>query len=580
MRRLGLISAFVVSQGAVLLLLVGPLWGAAWLSGFRLYFANDQMSYAGIAVNVAHGHSPLTEPFTLTGASYYPSAWYTLLGIFSRLTHLPPWTSWQVCGLAVVSVTVALLGVLGWRMSRYWWAPALPGIALGTGCLAHFTSGYWYASLNSHAVLWGPFATFFTLNAEVIGMCACALVLAGLGWASTAYPNMTTTRTRWILLLSGVGAGAISSVQTYSFFTVTTLIAVWAAIYGITQAKSKARLTITLLLLAGVLLVGPIVGSNVSQIAVFAMLLLACLPGALWTIRKHWWAARWFGLAYALAASFQIVRTLDGLLHHDPFLLYRQASTQGLGVSIWSGLLAGSPVIVLAIATLLGLVRRGDTALASLVSAALVSWVILSQNDHWGFSQEPYRLWIEGLIQAAFLTAVVLPRALRARGRVPRSWLTPAVALAGAALVIASWADIPGFAAYASQQGVVDTQASRSLALARAADPVSAPGLLAAGACIDPRELKLVSGGQVAFENLGLAWAADHIAIEKLAAEHDAGVLTAATLRAAGVRYLLTDSACAEPHFAARDHVVPDVVVAYRTGTRSGVITRWSITPQ
>src|SRR5665647_854922 len=43
---------------------------------FKLFFEGDQLSYLAIAINVAHGHSGSTEPFTETGVTYYPRLYY------------------------------------------------------------------------------------------------------------------------------------------------------------------------------------------------------------------------------------------------------------------------------------------------------------------------------------------------------------------------------------------------------------------------------------------------------------------------------------------------------------------------
>ena len=64
-------------------IVMGPIMGSDPWTGFRLYFANDQLSYARIATNVANGGPWFSEPFTHTGTSYYPSLWYFTIGLFS-----------------------------------------------------------------------------------------------------------------------------------------------------------------------------------------------------------------------------------------------------------------------------------------------------------------------------------------------------------------------------------------------------------------------------------------------------------------------------------------------------------------
>ena len=92
-------NALIVST-----LLIGPLLGARWWSGFRGYFSYDQLSYAAIASNVSVGASGFVEPFTLTGTSYYPSLWYQWIGLSSRVSGLPVYLLWTILGLSLIHI--------------------------------------------------------------------------------------------------------------------------------------------------------------------------------------------------------------------------------------------------------------------------------------------------------------------------------------------------------------------------------------------------------------------------------------------------------------------------------------------
>ena len=133
------VVAFAASQLSVLFLLLAPLANSPWASGFRNYFSIDQFSYASIATNLANGHFALVEPFTRTGSSYYPSLWYQFLGAFSWLTHVPVYLAWTLLGLGVVCLVVLVAGWVAWRLSGYWWAPIMPGLALAVGTFSTFT---------------------------------------------------------------------------------------------------------------------------------------------------------------------------------------------------------------------------------------------------------------------------------------------------------------------------------------------------------------------------------------------------------------------------------------------------------
>ena len=109
MRRVGIAAAYVAAQVMTLAVVIGPVAGQGWFHGFRNYFSNDQLSYAAIATNVANGHLALVEPFTRTGSLFYPSLWYQVLGLFSRVTGIPVEATWQLFGSLVVCVLIAFL---------------------------------------------------------------------------------------------------------------------------------------------------------------------------------------------------------------------------------------------------------------------------------------------------------------------------------------------------------------------------------------------------------------------------------------------------------------------------------------
>ena len=107
-------------------IVMGPIMGSDPWTGFRLYFANDQLSYARIATNVANGGPWFSEPFTHTGTSYYPSLWYFTIGLFSAATGLSVPTGWTVLGVGLVSVTIALFAITAWKLSGRWWVTIIP----------------------------------------------------------------------------------------------------------------------------------------------------------------------------------------------------------------------------------------------------------------------------------------------------------------------------------------------------------------------------------------------------------------------------------------------------------------------
>jgi hypothetical protein len=65
------------------------------------------------------------------------------------------------------------------------------------------------------------------------------------------------------------------------------------------------------------------------------------------------------------------------------------------------------------------------------------------------------------------------------------------------------------------------------------------------GPCLDPQETKIVTRKQIAFYNLGIAWPENKAAIDAVVDAQRNGVFAPDAMRAADVRYLVTDSACA-----------------------------------
>jgi len=578
MRRVGLLLSFISAQLLTLIAVVSPVANEGWLSGFRNYFSNDQLSYAAIATNVSHGHFAFVEPFTQTNSLYYPSLWYQVLGLFSHVTGIPVYTAWNVLGTLAVCTLIAGLGVIALLLSRKAWAPLMPALALFVGTFATLTSGNWYASLEHHAVLWGAFGTFFALNAEAIGLCLNGLAIGLLAYAG--FRRHRSSRSR-ILLLAASGAliGVTANIQTYTFFSGVSLVAAWACAYSLITVRSRALGITTLALLILMFAFGTPIADRVGHIPAFGLLLIVFAPGVFLLVKRHLKEAASFLLPLVILASPQVLRTALGLAGEDPFLTYRQGSSENLGVPLLHGLLAGLPVLLVAATCVFAFVVAKRPWLAASILGSVFTWVTLSLNDVWGFIQEPYRLWIQGLILTGLLAFTLLPRAIadglgahRARGQ----FLT-LITIAGIAVVI-SLLDFPGFWRFANEQGVTSAEDSRSQAIGQAA--TTSGTLVAAGPCIDSKFVKLVSDSRVAFENKGLAWAENRNAIQALIQAHNSDQIAASILKEAKVGALLTDSACdVTLKFSPTDNIVPDQLFDYETDEGSFTITRWRVAP-
>jgi hypothetical protein len=509
---------------------------------FRGYFPNDQLSYAGIAASAKAGNFGLVEPFTQTGVSFYPSWWYKIIGQFADWTGLEIPAAWSFLGLIVILGSVAFIGIAAFRVTGRAWAPLVIGILLWIGPLSAVLFDNWFVDLDSHAVLWGPYGALYALNAEAVGLSVGSAALA-LGYWTLKRPEWSQRRRVVLLGLSGIGIGITANLQTYSFLTLTTVMFWSLAVAGLLRAKSRKLLVLTISLFVVTLIVGSLSREAIGALPVFALMLIAALPG-LWCFAQRRVLLIAAGLFFfALGAAPQFLSMLSGTFARDPFLTFRVDQSGDLGVPLWAFVLLGSPILVTwAVILWVQVKRKGNSEIALLVGWFL-AFVLLSFNGSWGFGQEPYRFWINSVIVFVVVATLTLPVGLIPALRTNiRLQILAAVA---AVLVGASLWNVGGFREYVGQQGNIDFSSPRFTALAEliSAEPL-ASGLLTAEPCLDPRDLKVVTGAPIAFYNLGLAWPENKNEIDALIEANNAGLLDVELMRAAGVSYLITDTGC------------------------------------
>ena len=251
-----------------------------------------------------------------------------------------------------------------------------------------------------------------------------------------------------------------------------------------------------------------------------------------------------------------------------------------------TALIAALPIVLIGLACALSLHRKrgepdGNTPVRALLAALAVGALVMTVNDRWGFNQEPYRFWIQYLIVSALALAMVIPRALNAAHRLPRGRRSMAATVAIAALIVWSLAliDVRGFWAFASEQGLVPLQDARSDAIQSLT--AGRDGLLAAAPCIDPQVLKLLSGSPVAYYNKGLAWPANPEAIDTLMDPSRRNIADPQALRAAGVDFVVSDSACSSQWvFTPRDQIVNIAQTPYEGPNGTGTLSLWQVLPE
>lgn len=530
---------------------------AGWsISAFRDFYSFDQLSYLAIAANAAQGEFGAVEPFTETGSIFYPRAYYLAIGAVAHVLGIPAPAAWALLGLAMQVLLVATLGVLCAVLARNPWAALTAPLPFFLGTFSLLTSDHWFTQLDSHAVLWGPFAVLFPLNAEAAGLCVGTIAL---GLLLLSAVRLTGRRRVLAVAAAGLLVGLLANLQTYSFFATLYVVAYAIALAAIATSARRVLLgALTAVALAAALVVGPLVSAGGSGLAVMALGLLPSLIGLIVAARRHPLVATVAVAGTAVAASPSVLATALGLLGGDDFLRYRVASSLDLGVPPVAGLIAAAPMLVLMAVVVSAAVAARMPFLAGAPVGLVLAGGLLASNDRWGANQEPYRLWIDcvffAAVSAPLLLAVVLPaahRRLADDGRLARLTATRGRRTASAVVVIALLA-VPALAAadwvrfqreISAQLGFVAFGGERDAAIARAALAADG-GLVLTDPCVDPVHLKIASGAPVVYMNRGMAWPADYDAVDALLVARASGNLAVAAAHEAGVAWVVTDPSC------------------------------------
>jgi hypothetical protein len=585
------------------------------LSRFRDYFVHDQLGYLAIVKNFSEGEFAAVEPDTETGAISYPRMYYEAIGLVARATGWDPIVAWNICGLAVQLVLVALLAVILIGLSRRWWVGLVAPLPFMLGTFSTYTVADWYTPLESHALIWGPFALLHTLNGETVSLsiaAICLLVLALL-WLR---PARTGTRVLLTTLICLV-LGGLANVQTYSFIAAIYLLAFGLATWVILRGRHIVLAELSAALIPVVFWLGPTVAEEGGQLPTLVFGLLPAVPGMIALIvRSRGWVLL-YCVAVVGGAAPQVVGTINGIVTGDPFLAYRVASNSKLGVPLDVGMISGLALIVpLAVILIAAILRRRPVWGAYAIGAA-VAWVLLGTNDVWGANAEPYRLYMDvffllaatiapvlvmvfsGLwsartvaadekvaadgapapLQAGRHAAVRRPR--RGRGAGSRWIVVVAVPLVVgvAAVSLTDWwtfyqSDV------ATALMTTDTpkdQAATKLALQSAEEHPDA--LIMVDFCVDPRVLKVTSGVPIAYYHLGMAWPTEYDAVATIVSSRLGGNLDRDAAIEANATQVITDSECGDfwnDRYAADLEEQASLPYTDADGT-SGTITLWGL---
>ncbi len=510
------------------------------------YYLTDQFAYLSIARNVSLGMPTFVEPFTTTGSSIYPSAYYWLLGRFADVASTTVFGVWNLVGMVV---TLGLLATAtGWAVwarptSRAW---VLAPATLMFGTLEYYTSdGRWSAPYGDHAVLWAPYGSLFSAGAEGFGLLALGLSLLALGGM------LTGSGRRRLLLAAAAGAllGLTLLAHTYvSMFSAMAVI-LTVVVHEALRRPSRRSLAALLLAMTAVLVV---CGATGGSGAVTRLALVLATPLVWLAARRDW--RREFGApalvfsgAALVVASPLLVRIASQVADKDSFFYLRQqwAETRQLALPPGQVLLQFLPLWLLAAGAIVWLVRRPrtphDTAWLSVLVALVLATALLTFNDPWGFHTEPYRF----LPYGTFLIAVVAMPWLWSALAEGRAIVTVARA-SGAAVVVALALTIPTTVAFVhdTRHLVFAFPSAERDAYRQIADATN-PDLAVFDRCFRPDLVKIGGGGSVVYQNVGMA-IPDHF-------KEVSAILTAVGqkrmpdeehLRTVGVRWFVSSNHC------------------------------------
>jgi hypothetical protein len=593
--RLGAGAAVVAAAGIFLATQAGmylqtPGWS---LTRFRAYYEHDQLGYLAIVTNWSQGQFQAFEPDTETGTNTYPRLYYEVVGFLARVLGLQPVVAWNVFGLLAQLALVAGLALLLIAFSRRWWTGLLAPLPFLVGTFAFVYGPDWFTTLDSHAVIWGPFGILHSLNGEAVSLSIACLALFGLGWL---WLSPHSPRSRMIVTLGlSLIIGLLGNVQTYSFIATVYLLMAILAVLALVSGRHVLLAVASVALIPAVFLAGPAVSAVAGQLPTLVFGLLPTLPGIVVLVLRTRGALAMYLTAAVAGASPQVISTVTGLVNGDPFLLYRVASNSQLGVPATVGLVSGIAVIVPLGFILVAAVIRRRAFWAAYALGGATAWLLLATNDRWGANAEPYRLWMDSffLIAATLLPMLVLvvrdlwgssapvPAGLDLPGRraVPR-WLVVAGVGVVAAIAAVSLTDWNRFfnADIVRALMVTDSDRDRVAAALAAESSAANPGtLLLVGPCLDPRVIKITSGVPVAYFHLGMAWPREYEAVRTIIGNSQ--VIDVDSARRANATQVLTDSRCpTDWGLAYADTLIPEQSRSYTADDGGpGALTLWSI---
>lgn len=503
------------------------------------WYLSDQLTYMSIARNVQEGRSAYLEPLTATNWSIYPSAYYWLLGLFARATGTNPIFAWNVVGMLSTFGLMMVAGAWGRWATRSIWGWVLAPFPLLVGTLQYWTDHAWKAPYGDHAMLWAPAVVIFNPAAEGPAMGLAGLAcLCGVRALSSSQISM-----KW-MSIAGLLLGCCANVHTYPTLMGSMMVSAILLAFHLLGPINRRAVIITL---ASFGVAAAIVASGVltAALGLFAVLVIGALAPLV--LVPEWRARSWrpllaFLASAGLAALPIAVRIVLDVLKPDSFLAWRQSIAQDDDLSLPVGqvLLQTAPVLLIASAAIVGLVRRRRDIRSRAWAAGLVGILagsaLMTFNASWGMNQEPYRFYP----YAMFLIA------LAAFPWLLEKWGTFRTAVPRAVIGATLLATVPTTMMFYNDTEQIGLNFSKGERTAFETVGNNLPeGITLVDVCIPRRAFKALTKANVADFNAGLARPAREDALRKVLYEQGHGRLSSgADLAAAGVTSFVTLNYC------------------------------------
>ncbi len=516
------------------------------------FYAPDQYSVLAIARNVQDGHRLYSEPFSTSGTSVYPSAYYYTLGKTAEATDTSVVWAWNVVGIVVSCALLALSVWWARRLApgtRAWVLAPLPFLM---GTLTWWQSHDWIYR-HSRSVLWPPVSSLYSPGAE-----NPALVLAGVALLALTLALSTERRRalRWSAL-AGVSTGlSLHAHANVAVFAVVAAVLIVLWDYALTIATPRRRRA--MLLGGAVLALAAALAPASGFTTRIGMLVVAAIAVPLF---DQAWRRRRGAIGVVFTVT-TIVSTLPLSIHlasqalrPDSYFAAREASVAhadtNLPVVAIVALLLPLWVLVLAVGSRLVTTAptpdeddpKGvpEAAWFALLAGLTTATLLLTMGGRLGAQGLE---WHRFTIYGPFLCAMAAAPGLWLMLRHPRVGRERVVGVVAAVFVLAS---LPTTFAFASaQRGAIvcvpAEEVEAYVTLGRAAGPEA---VLLLDRCFRPGDFKVYSGSRVASYNYGIAAPPDPLAFDQVLDHVDDGELAPqAELRAIGVTRFVTNDRC------------------------------------